>query len=87
MKQLIIVKPNSLSPKDKKKLTKEGNVVIEHENPLEMKFRHTTEGMELDHTLCYSCGERIYMLKEKLDYYKQSKKSFYCIYGHPQSYK
>lgn len=33
MKQILIVKPKSISPKDKEKLSKNGFVVVEHDTP------------------------------------------------------
>lgn len=38
MKQVIVVKPKSISPKDKAKLSKAGHLVIEHENPNEVRM-------------------------------------------------
>lgn len=38
MKQLLVVKPNTISPKDKEKLTKEGFILIEHESPADIKI-------------------------------------------------
>lgn len=38
MKKIVIIKPKSLSPKDKEKLTKAGCVVIEHQNPNEVRL-------------------------------------------------
>ena len=52
-KQIIIVKPKTLSPKDKEKLTKNGNIVIEHPFPSEVRIMNQIN--EIDpHTLLMS---------------------------------
>lgn len=84
-KQIIVVKPNSLSPKDKEKLTKAGNIVIECEKGSEIIYRPFVESQYV-YTNCSRCGERIYLLKERLDALKSGKWTFYCSYGHGQSY-
>lgn len=86
-KQIIIIKPKSLSSKDKEKLTKAGNVVIEHEKSFEINYHNpiSTEVVVFDN--CSTCGERIYMTQDKLISLKKYKSSFYCNNGHHQSYK
>lgn len=37
-KQIVVIKPNSMSPKDKEKLTKAGYVVVEYPNPEEVNI-------------------------------------------------
>jgi hypothetical protein len=86
-KQIIIVKPKSLSPKDKEKLTKAGNIVIEHENSENVIFKKNSEVFEIVYTNCYKCGERIYLTTERLSALKFSKSSFFCSHGHSQAYK
>ena len=44
MKQLLIVEPNSISSKDKEKLTKNGIIVIEHKEPDKVRIVQTTDG-------------------------------------------
>jgi hypothetical protein len=86
-KEIIIIKPKTLSPKDKEKLTKSGKVVVEHPFPEEVVFKKSIpETVEYIYTNCYRCGERIYLLKERLDALKESKSGFYCSHGHCQSY-
>lgn len=87
MKQVVIVKPGTLKPKDKEKLYKAGNIVIEHEKPLEVTFKTLNE--QADNYVfsnCSSCGERIYVLSERLSALKSGKKLFYCSHGHSQHY-
>jgi hypothetical protein len=85
-KQIIIVKPKTLSPKDKEKLTKDGNVVIEHPNAAEVVFRQVVEQLPYVVTNCATCGERIYMLSERVAVLRTNKKNFYCSQGHCQSF-
>ena len=46
MKQLIVIKPNGISPEDKALLKESGVIVIEHENPSEVRVINQTEGFE-----------------------------------------
>lgn len=48
MKQIIVVKPNSLDEANKKLLTDAGIVLIEHENPNEVRVITQVEGLEGD---------------------------------------
>lgn len=48
MKQIIIVKPGSISKANKKLLTNEGHVIIEHANPQEVRFVSSIEGIQGD---------------------------------------
>lgn len=48
MKQIVVVKPKTLSAKDKGKLTKGGYLVIEHEMPSEVRIIQKTEGINGD---------------------------------------
>jgi hypothetical protein len=84
-KQIIIVKPGSLSEQDKEKLSKAGNVVIEHKEALEITFRPFSS-QEYVFTNCNRCGERIYLLKERLSALQSGKAVFYCSHGHSQAY-
>ena len=90
-KEIVIIKPGTLSVKDKEKLTKSGRLVIEHSNPDTVIFRKSTSDFEytskLVFTNCYACGERIYLTQERLTALKESKKVFFCSHGHSQSYK
>jgi len=81
-KQIIVVKPKTLSTFDKAKLTKEGNIVIEHPNPGEIIYRQQEEHLPYIHLNCAACGERIYMLKEREDKLRQNGYTFYCTQGH-----
>ena len=85
-KQIIVVKPKSLSPKDKEKLTKAGNIVIEHDKAHEITFHPHMESMEYNFVNCGSCGDRIYLLKERLTALKNSHRVFYCSQGHSMSF-
>lgn len=82
-KNIITIKPKSLSPKDKEKLTKAGNIVIESETPLKIE---NTSTVEIVYINCASCGERIYMAEDKLNYFKVKGDSFYCTHGHAQGF-
>lgn len=88
MKQIIAIKPGTLSPKDKEKLTKAGNIVIEHPHPSEIVYKHpdppTPEVLkiELVFTTCYTCGDRVFMPKERLEKLRNNGKAFYCSLGH-----
>lgn len=46
MKQIIVVKPNSISDESKKLLKEENCILIEHENPSEVRIISLTEGLE-----------------------------------------
>jgi hypothetical protein len=86
-KELIIVRPGTLSAKDKEKLTKAGKLVIEHENPTSIIYRSNLVEQEYVFTNCHRCGERIYVLKERLTALIEAKNTFYCSHGHSQQYK
>lgn len=85
-KQIVVVKPKTLSSKDKAKLTKEGNVVIEHEKGFEIIYHQDEEHLPFVYTNCYTCGCRIYMQREVMVALKANYHSFYCVYGHSQAY-
>lgn len=85
-KQIIVVKPKTLNSKDKAKLTKEGNIVIEHENAFEITYHQEEEHLPHVYTNCYTCGCRIYMLKETMAAFKANHKYFCCVFGHHQAY-
>ncbi len=89
MKNLIIVKPGTLKSTDKQKLTKAGNIVIEHPDPHYGISQKVIDdcGDKYIYTNCYSCGDRIYMLSERLKAIQVSKTTFYCNRGHSQVYK
>jgi hypothetical protein len=86
MKQLIVVKPKTLSSKDKEKLTKNGHLVIEHPNPTDMVYKNFVES-NLNYAICFTCGGRVYMTQEKLSAYKISGNPYYCMYGHATGFK
>lgn len=87
-RQIIIVKPKSISSKDKEKLTKAGNIVITANSPYDVTIKEPpAETLEFTYTNCYTCGDRIYITKERMSALKQNKKTFYCSQGHPQVYK
>lgn len=85
-RQIIVVKPKTLSPKDKEKLTKAGNLVIEHEKAHEISYHAEGELLKMEYTNCSVCGDRIYFTEERHEALKTGKKSFYCPQGHGQSY-
>lgn len=89
-KQIIIVKPGTLTGKDKEKLTKDGNLVVEHENSSEFVFKTNPDPppppLEFDYVCCYRCGDRIYLTKERLGAIKKNGYSFYCPQGHSQAF-
>lgn len=81
---ILITKPKTVSAVDKFKLAKAGFTLIEHPEPhTGIKFRIENEYV---YTNCCQCGERIYMLPERLSTLKMYKKTFYCTQGHSQSY-
>lgn len=86
-KQIIVIKPKSLSPKDKEKLTKAGNIVIEHESSHQILFKQQIAETEYTYTCCYSCGQRVYMTTEQLNAFKNNKRGFSCIHGHSTIFK
>ena len=48
MKQIIVVKPNSVSAENKKMLQEENCILIEHEKPSEVRVICLAEGLEGD---------------------------------------
>lgn len=87
MKQIIVIKPKSLSSKDKEKLTKAGNIVIEHDKPSEIHYHNIHESNDsYVYVNCYLCGDRVYVLSERLAALKSKKGTFYCSRGHSQAY-
>lgn len=84
-KKIIIIKPKSLSLKDKEKLTKAGNIVIEHENTSEIVFKNS-QSDEYVYVNCSTCGDRIYMLTERVSSLRSGGKDFYCSRGHISCY-
>lgn len=87
-KTLILIHPNSISSKDKEKLTKLGNVVIETANLSDISFRviETVNSLTFEYTNCITCGDRIYMTKERFVALKLSHELFFCPQGHSQKY-
>jgi len=85
-KKIIVVKPKTLSPKDKAKLTKAGNIVVEHPAPGDIIYKAPVEQIEFVYTCCSYCGERCYMTKERMSALRMGKAKFYCTHGHPMSY-
>lgn len=84
--QIIVIKPKSLSSKDKAKLTKAGNIVIEAKNENDIYFPKQGEVLKLSHLNCCSCGERIYLLQERIDALKNGDEYFHCSRGHSQAF-
>lgn len=84
--QIMVVKPRSLSAKDKEKLTKAGNMVIEHPSPGDIVYKAPEEHLPYVFTNCASCGDRIYMLRERLTALRANKKTFWCSQGHGQNF-
>jgi hypothetical protein len=90
--RLILIKPKSLSPKDKEKLTKKGFTVIETDYP-GSGFTMDKQSTQFDavahryiFTLCNTCGERIYRREEHQEVLLKNAKYFYCVNGHSQYY-
>lgn len=81
-KQIIIIKPKSLSSKDKEKLTKAGNIVVETNNPNDVIFKTTFDATVWTYLNCANCGERMYMTTEREVSLRKSSESFYCTHGH-----
>lgn len=88
IKQLIVVKPGTLSAKDKEKITKAGHVVIEHPEPHVIQYKNFEQEEYLPYIYCncYKCGERIYLLKERDAQLRRTKNSFFCSQGHSQAF-
>lgn len=85
-KIIIAVKPDTLSSKDKEKLSKAGFIVITHPEPdLGIVFKEINK-QDYEHINCYKCGERIYLLPERLSALKKNGITFFCSQGHLQSY-
>lgn len=85
MKQIVIVQPGTLRPKDKEKLTKAGHTVIEHPDSSKVVFRNMDQS-EFAYTNCATCGERIYLNVERMEVLKKNERAFYCSSGHGQSF-
>lgn len=85
---LIVVKPKTLSLKEKTKLEKLGFIVVEHNDPDSFKYKLPTiePSEQYVYTNCYTCGCRIYLLKEQLAALKNNYHTFYCYLGHNQAY-
>lgn len=85
-KTIIAIKPDTLSAKDKEKLTKAGYIVITHPDPyMGIVFKDMNK-TEYEHINCYKCGERIYLLPERLSALKSNRVTFFCSQGHSQSF-
>lgn len=41
---------------------------------------------DIEFVLCANCGERIYMMGEKLNNFRDTGNTFQCIYGHGNFY-
>lgn len=85
-RQLLITKPGTITAEDKVKLAEAGHVLIEHTNPEQIVRINEPVNLPYVYVNCYKCGERIYMLQEKLDAYKKNSETFYCINGHGTLY-
>lgn len=86
-KQIIVIKSGSLKPEDKEKLTKAGNIVVEHEKYFEIYFKSFPENNDhYDFVNCASCGDRIYLLSERLASLQKGYESFYCSRMHKNFY-
>lgn len=67
MKQIIVVKPQTLNPKDKEKLSKGGYIVVEHPMPSEFRIVHYSE-IEDTNLVLLSAMEAINSLFPKEDF-------------------
>jgi hypothetical protein len=54
--------------------------------PHEVSFHKTEEKLPYVFTNCYTCGERIYLLEERMNALKKNYKTFYCSQGHNQAF-
>lgn len=72
-KQILLVRPGDMTEADKAKLAKVGTTVVEHPTPSLAVFKsvHTDEYV---FTNCSNCGERVYLLSERLAALKTGKK-------------
>lgn len=86
-KKIIIVKPKTLSSKDKEKLSDNGNVVVEHPSPESVRILNQNDSVEYTYIKCLNCGDRIYMTTDRIEALKKSHVSYYCPQGHGQYYK
>lgn len=53
----------------------------------EINYRGIEEHLPYVFTNCSHCGERVYLLKERMDALRTGKTTFYCSHGHGMSYK
>lgn len=42
--------------------------------------------MEITHEACCKCGVTMFMTPRMQQEFRESKETFYCLHGHPQSY-
>lgn len=85
--QIIVIKPKSLSAKDKYKLSKKGYTVIECADHVGgLQFKQQKETVEYEILNCANCGERMHITVERVAALRKSGRSFYCSHGHGQSF-
>lgn len=85
MTTIVITKPKTLTESDKIKLSSHGLIIIEAEKESDVIFKDLS--IDFVYTNCYTCGDRIYVTKERMDALTTNKKTFYCSHGHPQNFK
>jgi len=85
--RIVVIKPKSLTPKDKFKLSKKGFTVIECADHIGgLNFKEQSETIKYEFINCANCGERIYMTIERVAVLRVNKRTFYCAQGHLQSF-
>ena len=57
-------------------------IIIEHPNPGEIIYRQPEENLPYEKLNCASCGERMYVLKERVEVLRRNGYKFYCTQGH-----
>lgn len=85
-KQIVIIKPKSLSSKDKEKLTKAGKIVIEGDS-YNIQFKENADIIKHVYCNCGQCGDRIYMPEERYKILLTGCSEFYCTRGHWNKYQ
>lgn len=87
MSEIIYSKTGNLTISEKKKLEKLGKSVIVVKELSSIKTEKQLFNFdEYVFDNCYSCGDRIYLTKSRMEALKKSKKTFYCPQGHNQVY-
>jgi len=83
---ILLVRRNAITPKDKAKLEKAGKIVIEYTQYGDVQFLHKGEQMEYEFVNCANCGDRIYLTKERLANLRKNGVEFFCSHGHNNYY-